>query len=173
MRALHNSIIPHFLKKVKVVALSELNSKNYLKVLAAIKTCPPSENDTGSTLPPPQSQPYHIVSEVKNQSRHLTDQQINEIIEKYQKGATVSALAKEYDCHRATIYNLIDRSDVEKNPHALIKQLDVDQIIQMYHEQHTITEIAKVFGVGQETIRRRLLANNIKLRTRWDYTAKA
>ncbi len=124
-----------------MVGLSGINSKNYRAILAA-KASPvnPNDNQVDAYEEFSDPRPYNIISEVKQQQKHLSETETQEVIAKYQSGISANKLAQEYHCHKTTI-----RSTLRKNGIAISKQpagrkVDIQQMIIMYKEMHTIAK---------------------------------
>ena len=47
--------------------------------------------------------PDCIVSEIRQQQKDLSDDEIQQIAQRYTEGASIYELAREFDCHRGTI----------------------------------------------------------------------
>jgi len=109
-------------------------------------------------------QPYH---------REFSETDIKQMISAYQSGeATTIKLAKQFGCSKATINKLLRQHGVEVTKAKAQARLDTDAVVAMYAEMHTTEEIGKQFGVHPQVIIRCLKANGVKIRSRWDYTAK-
>lgn len=113
--------------------------------------------------------PYNIIDELKQQQKHLSEAEIAEIIVKYKSGIATTALAQEYGCHKTTIRKMLRRNGIAVAKQPAANKIDTAKAITMYGEKQTIAEIARHFGVSESAIRKRLIDNNIPLRSRWSY----
>ena len=88
-----------------MVDLSETYSKNYLVVAEYVKTYHPTP--VKSAIDPSVTDlsydPNSIVKNIKQQQKHLTEQETRTIVEKYNAGVSTYELAQEFGCHRYTI----------------------------------------------------------------------
>lgn len=155
---------------IHLVGLSDLNSNNYRVILNA-KVSPTLISDSSAEDEDivDNFRPYNIISELKQQQKHLSESEITEIIVKYKSGIATTVLAEEYGCHKATIRRALQRNGIKITKQPVANRIDTSRVIIMYEEKHTIAEIARYFGVSESAIRRRLIENNIPLRSRWDY----
>ena len=157
----------HFLLKV---GLSEINSKNYKIILEKVKYALPtpvidsSESADFATA-------YNIKTEIKQQQKHLSDEELELIAQKYLAGVSTYDLAQEFGCHRYTISNNLKRMGIDVSGHVEGRKYKTEEVIRLYTEERkSVKQIAKMFGVCDGTIYKCLRRNNISTnRTRWDY----
>ena len=129
--------------------------------LAAIMNCSPKAINNFIRRQPNAEE----LKEISKNSRILfTEEQEKEIIEKYSNGATYESLAKEYDCSRGSICNLIDRQPNSKELKKLSKQnrsrqikrkiseKDRPDIIELYKQGMSFAEIAKRYDYSASNI---------------------
>lgn len=155
-----------------MVGLSGADSNNYRTILAAKATSLPysnsvNETDTEDKLNDPRT--YNIIDSIKQQQKHLSETKVVEMIEKYKTGIATTVLAEEYGCHKTTIRAILRRNGIVIAKQPAANKIDTARAIAMYEEMHTIAEIARHFGVCDSAIRKRLIDNNIPLRSRWSY----
>ncbi len=152
------------------MGLSDLNSNNYRAILDAkatpITTLGDPSDDVGIK---DTSRPYNIIGELKQQQKHLSEVEIAEIIVKYKAGVATTVLAEEYDCHKTTIRRVLRQHGIKITKQPVANKIDTSKVIAMYEEMKTIKEIARHFEVSESAIRRRLIENDVPLRSRWDY----
>ena len=93
----------------------------------------------------------------------------NKIIELYKTKSGVE-IANIFEVDHSTIYRRLRKNNIKRRnlreAHLLCgskerKNLDIGRIIELYQKK-SCAEIAKIFGVNQSTINRRLKKNNIK-----------
>jgi len=112
------------------------------------------------------------VLKIKQFQRHLSEEEINLIIEKYQAGKSTYALAGELGCLRATITRALKEHGVTVDNRKAMKRLDEEQVVSLYATMHTTGEIAKQFRVHPQTVIRCLRLHGVKIRSRWDYVER-
>lgn len=99
--------------------------------------------------------------ERRTQSRGIDDA----VVRSYKNGVSAADIAAKYGVHSAHIYAILRRNccptkvNVRKNI-----ELDVARVKAMYEAGNTTADIAKTFGVGKETILRRLRNIGIEIR---------
>lgn len=91
------------------------------------------------------------------------------MIRRYSTGETVYQLAIAFNCHRSTVSAVLKRNGVKVTLVKSEKMFDPAEVIRLYAEGLKSKEIAKMYGVGEQTIRKCLTEQGVKMRTRWDY----
>lgn len=171
------------------MALSEINSKNYHRILevkysfnvgAGLSANIPDtaiiarneQKDKGEN-----EDYYSDKKKVENlqqpYQRTFTPEEIQKIILAYQSGKASYELGTKFNCSKTTIVKLLKQQGValRKSGRARAK-VDDDKVTRMYKEMHTIKEIARCLNVDIQVVSRCLKENGVKLRNRWDYPEK-
>ncbi len=150
-----------------MVGLSEINSKNYRIILDNIKEShsitvnqPVDPNVTDLSY-----DPNFIVKTIKQQQKHFSPEEIEQIVTKYQQGESTYELAKEFNCHRNTIANSLRKQGIKVS----IEKINLEEAIKLYELGWTTKQLAERYSMSDNTVSRRLKANGVKMRTRWDY----
>ena len=94
------------------VGLSEINSKNYDIILDKVKSTPVTPV-TSSSMSEYSDSTYNIKTEIEQQQKHLSNNEVLEIISKYKAGKSTYELAKEYGCHRRTISDNLKKRGIK------------------------------------------------------------
>ena len=89
---------------------------------------------------------------------------IDEIVEKWEQGATQKELAKEYGVSTQTINNRISeyyekegkQKPKPKRKSKLKIELPMDEIVEKWEQENTLIELTKEYGVSYRTIRNRI-----------------
>lgn len=152
------------------MGLSEINSKNYKIILEKVKyALPPPVIDSSESAD--FATAYNIKTEIKQQQKHLSDEELELIAQKYLAGVSTYDLAQEFGCHRYTISNNLKRMGIDVSGHVEGRKYKTEEVIRLYTEERkSVKQIAKMFGVCDGTIYKCLRRNNISTnRTRWDY----
>ena len=154
------------------MGLTEIYSKKLqhtVEKLADLKKRSVPEPASAGELTTPQSN--NIRKVLKQQQRYLSDEELEDVIQKYLSGISTYDLAKEYKCHRSTIRDNLKRCGVKVSNHVEGRKYQPKDVIRLYAEEmKTVAEIAKIYGVCDATIYKCLKRNNINTkRTRWDY----
>lgn len=152
------------------MGLSEINSKNYEIILNKIKYAP-STSVPDSPEPTHPATAYNIKTEIKQQQKHLSNEELELIAQKYLAGISTYDLAQEFGCHRYTISNNLKRMGIDVSGHVEGRKYKTEEVIRLYTEERkSVKQIAQMFGVCDGTIYKCLKRNNISTqRTRWDY----
>lgn len=168
----NNSVIEsHFEKRpdplpnqnVFKVGLSEINSKNYKIILDKVKYAPLT-SVPDSPEPTHSSNVNNIKTEIKQQQKYLSDEEIGEIVIKYKCGKSTYELAEEYGCHRYTISKHLKEAGIEVTNRVARKESLVGLILQLYSEWYKPAEIGEALGISADSVRRCLKENGIELR---------
>lgn len=93
------------------MGLSEINSKNYKIILNKVKyASSTSVSDSPKLMTPANA--YNIKTEIKQQQKHLSNEELELIAQKYLAGISTYDLAQEFGCHRYTISNNLKRMGI-------------------------------------------------------------
>ncbi len=157
-----------------MVDLSELYSNTFSKIVNFKK----SLNNSGETLE------NHIISDNKSINKYgetevkkicqnqkiLSDSEIKQIIDGYERGLSTYKLAKQFSCHRYTIANALKKNGIEVTNQVAKKRVLAEMVMQLYSEWYKPQEIGEALGVSADTVRRILKQNNVYIRKRWEYS---
>ena len=156
------------------MGLTETNSKNYAIVREYVKNyvSTPVIPDVDPTITDQSYATNCIIKNIKQQQKHLSEQETRTIITKYQAGASTYELAKEFSCHRYTISKALKNNGIEVSNQVAKKKVLAEMIMQMYSEWYKPQEIGEVLGVSADTVRRILKQNNVYIRKSWEYPKK-
>ena len=146
-----------------MVGLSEITSKNYKIILDKVKYAPLT-SVPDSPEPTHSSNVNNIKTEIKQQQKYLSDEEIGEIVIKYKCGKSTYELAEEYGCHRYTISKHLKEAGIEVTNRVARKESLVGLILQLYSEWYKPAEIGEALGISADSVRRCLKENGIELR---------
>ena len=154
---------------IAVVGLSEINSKNYKIILEKVKYALPtpvidsSESADFATA-------YNIKTEIKQQQKHLSNNEVLEIISKYKAGKSTYELAQEYGCHRRTISDNLKKQGIKVTNQLMERKGVVELVMQMYSEYYKPDDIAKAVGINVDSVRK--ILKDVYIRKSWEYPRK-
>ena len=152
-----------------MVGLSELDSKNYSRILEVkhrlhlipeVVAKDPSEG---------REQFNNIITTLRQHPKRLGSKAVEEVINKYGSGISTYQLGKEYGCNRQTISAILKRNNVMPTNRKAQRKFQIEDLICLYNEKKTIAEIARIYEVDPSTILKVLKENGVKMRNRWDY----
>ena len=112
------------------------------------------------------------VRKICQNQKILSDDEIKQIIQGYERGLSTYKLAKQFNCHRYTIANALKKNGIEVTNQCAKKKVLAEMIMQMYSEWYKPQEIGKALGVSADTVRRILKQNNVYIRKSWEYPKK-
>lgn len=154
-----------------MVGLSEINSKNYDIILDKVKFTPITPV-TSSSISEYSDNVYNIKTEIKQQQKHLSNNEVLEIISKYKAGKSTYELAQEYGCHRRTISDNLKKQGIKVTNQLMERKGVVELVMQMYSEYYKPADIAKAVGINVDSVRKILKENNVYIRKSWEYPRK-
>ena len=157
--------------KFEMVGLSEINSKNYDIILDKVKSTPITPV-TNSSMSEYSDSTDNIKTEIKQQQKHLSNNEVLEIISKYKAGKSTYELAKEYGCHRRTISDNLKKRGIKVTNQLMERKGVVELVMQMYSEYYKPADIAKAVGINVDSVRKILKENNVYIRKSWEYPRK-
>ena len=115
-----------------LVGLSEINSKNYRAILAQKAKLKESPNNLLLTDERTSSAKDYTITELKEQHKQLTDEEIAIIVLRYKAVASTYDLAKEFNCHRSTISRNLKKQGIEVTTEKVKRTDLINQVISMY-----------------------------------------
>ena len=157
-----------------MVELTQTYSKNYLIVAKYIKEYHTTtvNTDVDPSVTDLSYNPDSVIKTITQKQKTLSEAETRTIITKYQQGKSTYELAKEFDCHRATISRALKDNGIEATNQCAKKKVLAEMIMQMYSEWYKPQEIGEALGVSADTVRRILHENNIYIRKSWEYPKK-
>ena len=91
---------------------------------------------------------------------------MEKVVQGYMSGRTVHQLTEEFGCHRQTISSILKQHGVKTDNRIAQKKLNADEIIAMYADMYSSTEIGEKFGVHPQAVLRCLRNHGVKIRSR-------
>jgi hypothetical protein len=99
--------------------------------------------------------------------RRFSKAQVEQVVARYEAGATVRELVAEFGFDRTTVIRQLRRNNVELRPHVRkLTDLKVTEAAQLYSTGLSTVKVGAIFGVDAETIRKELIRAGIPLRPR-------
>ena len=95
----------------------------------------------------------------------LSEEEIKEIVEKWENGATRTALAEEYGVSEGTIYVRVQKyyeQSGEQNPrqHKTLSEEEIKEVVEQWEDGKTLKEIATSHGVSESMIDDKIKKHN-------------
>jgi|GEM_PF-1910319 len=113
-----------------------------------------------------------VAKQIQQIQKHLSGEEIAQLIADYQSGKSTNQLAHEYGCNRHTIANQLKKHGIKVSRSKIRSGEAVHRIIALYENGKLIAEIAKQYEVSESAINRLLHENGVRIRSRWDYEQK-
>ncbi len=155
-----------------MVELSRLGSNNKIlfEKVKQIKATTSANAESDPDFVDLSYDPNQAIKNLKQQHKHrLSNNEITEMIRLYKTGKTVYELAEKYGCHRVTVSNILKRNGVAVSVEKSIKLFNPIEAADLYLAGMKSKDIGIRLGVSEQTIRKCLKKQGIKIRTRWDY----
>lgn len=99
-----------------------------------------------------------------------------EIVERYNKGLSISKLAEEFEVHFSTIKRIIDSKNIKVRPSNFYSKKEYSeqeqQVIELYKKGIPISQLQKEFSFKNYVIKKILKKNNIEVRSPGYYSKK-
>jgi hypothetical protein len=112
----------------------------------------------------PESLPDEVPVPVKcRTAKQLRPDELDQLVEDYQSGATVFELAKRFSIHRATVGTHLRARSIDTTPPGL-RPDDIPVAAELYREGWSLQRIAERFGTTDMTVRARLLEVGVRIR---------
>ena len=116
--------------------------------------------------------PNYIISEIRQQQKDLSDDEIRQIAQRYTEGASIYELAHDFGCHRGTISRALKKAGVIVTHKASSKDGVVENVLRLYEEFMTAADIGKEVGIAEKTVLNILRENGVRIRHSSEYERK-
>lgn len=111
----------------------------------------------------------YTISELKEQHKYLTDDEISKIVLRYQSGASTYYLAKEFNCHRSTTIRNLKKQGFKVTTEKSKRADLIEKVISMYADWQKPKDIGAQLGIHASTVLRILKDNNFPIRKSYEY----
>jgi hypothetical protein len=102
----------------------------------------------------------------RRQIQHrLSESEIDEMVERYQAGATIPMLVGEFGVHRTTALRHLELRGVpRRHAVAILGPADIKRAAKLYRQGASLATVGEQLGVGAETVRRAFLKAAVPIR---------
>ena len=115
-------------------------------------------------------EPNYIVSEIRQQQKDLSDDEIRQIALRFSDGAIVYELARDFDCHRSTIRRSLKKQGITVSNKVTDQPALVEQVLKMCADGMHGKEIASQIGITPKSVSKILHNNDVRIRHSSEYT---
>ena len=106
--------------------------------------------------------------------RRLSPATVDDIVEAYQAGASISRLAVEFDVHRTTVSGHLDRQGVPRHSAQTAWGDEIlSEAAELYAAGLSLASIADQFGVDAQTVANRFRRAGVPVRPRRGWNSRA
>jgi YesN/AraC family two-component response regulator len=138
------------------VALSTADSNNWSHLIESVFESPiPTSEST--TLD------YQLVGPIRQRQRRLTEARTLELVDRYESGATVYELAKEFRCSRQTVSERLKKAGVTMRHQSPTPEV-IDAMVRLYLSELSLVEVGKQFGFYANSVASCLRKRGIQVR---------
>jgi len=95
--------------------------------------------------------------------RHLSPEQITQIVAQYQDGATARELGERLEVHRTTVSGVLKANGVVMRRHPM-QPSEIEQAITLYESGLSLVQVAEQLPYDPSTIWRELKQLNVQMR---------
>ncbi|ACV21987.1 RNA polymerase sigma factor, sigma-70 family [Slackia heliotrinireducens] len=113
--------------------------------------------------------PNYIVTEIQQQQKDLTDDEILQITRRYSEGASVYELARDFDCHRSTISRHLRLQGITVSNKVIDRPALVERVLQMYADRMHAKQIGTELDISPKSVSKILHDNNVRIRHSTEY----
>jgi len=107
------------------------------------------------------------VTVIRRPNRKLNPAQIDDLVARYQAGASIRSLGAMFGLHEQTVRAYMVRRGVSLRPLRALTPGQEDEAVRLYLDDvQTLTEIAAKFGVGEGIALRVLVRRGVPRRSR-------
>ena len=106
-----------------------------------------------------------------NLARQLRSDEVDELVQSYQAGKTVSQLAARHGIARCTVGRHLERRGIRTRPPALTSPQCAKAAV-LYQDGWSLAKIGKLFNVSADTVRKYLIEAGVTMRRPWERSDK-
>ena len=109
-------------------------------------------------------QPGYKFSRPRQKQVRLREQQIDQLVERYQAGASCRSLAREFGVNESTVFGHLKRRGVPRRAFRKLHGELLEQAVKLYTNGASLSTTAKVIGLSKDATRAGLVNSGIKIR---------
>ena len=113
--------------------------------------------------------PDCIIVEIRQQQKDLTDDEIQQVVQRYSEGASIYELADEFGCHRGTISAVLKRQGIAVSSKLSGRPALVERVLRMYANGMHGKQIGTELGISPRSVSKILHDNNVRIRHSSEY----
>ena len=113
--------------------------------------------------------PNYIVTEIRQQQKDLSDDEIRQIAERYTAGASIYELADEFGCHRGTISRHLKQQGITVSNKVTDRPALVERVLTMYTDGMHAKQIGAELGITPKSVSKILHDNDVRIRHSTEY----
>lgn len=117
----------------------------------------------GHKAPSTPDRPIPLPSFQRQRQKHLTDDQVAQLLSDYKRGVAVNELAGAYGVHRTTVMAHVERAGIRRRWRTLT-EADIDEASHLYESGLSLKVIAEQFAVNPTTVWKALIKAGVEIR---------
>ena len=114
--------------------------------------------------------PNYIVTEIRQEQKDLTDDEIQQVCQRYSEGASIYELADEFGCHRGTISRHLKQQGIKVSNKVTDRPELLERVLQMYADGTHAKDIASKIGISPKSVSKILHDNDVRIRHSSEYS---
>ncbi len=116
--------------------------------------------ELGNMTPEGEGKPHHVKRQVQ---RRLRQDEIKDLVARYQAGSTVYELADQFRIHRVTVSKLLERESIPRR-YRVLDDAAIEQAVRLYQDAQSLAAIGHKLKVDPGTVRAGLLKAGVRMR---------
>ena len=105
--------------------------------------------------------------------RRLSPTNIDDLVEAYKAGATISQLAVEFNVHRTTVVGHLDRHGVPRHSEQTAWDDEIlSQAAELYAAGLSLADVAQQYGIDAQTVANRFRRAGVPVRPRRGWSSR-
>ena len=136
---------------------STADSNKWSHLIESVFESPILTSDSRTTLD------YQLVGPIRQRQRRLTRGHTLELVDRYESGATVYELAKEFRCSRQTVSERLKKAGVTMRHQSPTPEV-VDAMVRLYLSELSLVEVGKQLGFCANSVASCLRKRGIQVR---------
>jgi len=140
------------------VHLSEANAERWPPLLKQVAL---AKEGCSRPAQPSIADGYEAVSQLRQEHKHLTDSEVDQLVIAYREGSTVLELAARFDCDRTTVMRHLKLRCAETR-YRRLSEAQIDEAVALYGHGMSLAKLGKRLSADPKTVKARLLERGLE-----------
>lgn len=116
--------------------------------------------------------PDTAVKTYKQKQKRLSDEEVRQVVERYNAGASTYELADEFGVHRSTISRALKKCGIKVTHKFADRDALAEKILELYADFMNPEDIGKVVDLHKSTVLKILHENGVRIRSSGEYKGR-